>query len=116
MAERTAPEREQPVPAEAAQARQRSVRAWQSILVRILLGFVGLLAARLIQTNQSEHRASGEAPPFTVTTFSGETITLASLRGKGVVLNFWASSIALSTLRLAVLKRRSISGTNTESM
>jgi hypothetical protein len=30
--------------------------------------------------------------------------------------DFWASSIALSTLRLAVLKRRSISGTNTESM
>ena len=29
---------------------------------------------------------------------------------------FWANSMALITLRLAVLKRRSISGTNTESM
>lgn len=72
-------------------ARKRSVRIWQAIFVLVLLGFVGLLAARLIQTNQSEHRASGEAPPFTFTTFEGETISLADLEGRGVVLNFWAS-------------------------
>ena len=36
-------------------------------------------------------RASGDAPPFTFTIFEGETISLADLRGKGVVLNFWAS-------------------------
>ncbi len=76
---------------QASQARKRSVRIWQAVFVLVLLGFVGLLAARLIQTNQSEHRASGEAPPFTFTTFEGETISLADLEGKGVVLNFWAS-------------------------
>lgn len=70
---------------------KRAVRIWQTVFVLILLGFVVLLAARLIQTNQSEHRASGEAPPFTFTTFEGETISLADLRGQGVVLNFWAS-------------------------
>lgn len=70
---------------------KRSVRMWQAIFVLILLGFVGLLAARLIQTNESEQRASGEAPPFTFTTFEGETISLADLKGQGVVLNFWAS-------------------------
>lgn len=75
----------------ATQVRKRSVRIWQSVFVLILLSFVGLLAARLIQTNQSEHRASGQAPPFTFTTFDGETISLADLEGKGVVLNFWAS-------------------------
>jgi cytochrome c biogenesis protein CcmG/thiol:disulfide interchange protein DsbE len=31
------------------------------------------------------------APAFTLTTFDGQTLTLASLRGKVVVLNFWAS-------------------------
>lgn len=72
-------------------SRRRSVRIWQAIFVLIPLGFVGLLAVRLIQTNQSEHRASGAAPPFSFTTFEGETITLADLRGQGVVLNFWAS-------------------------
>ena len=44
-----------------------------------------------MQTNQSEHRAAGDAPPFTFTTFEGETISLDDLRGQGVVLNFWAS-------------------------
>jgi cytochrome c biogenesis protein CcmG, thiol:disulfide interchange protein DsbE len=50
-----------------------------------------LLAARLIQTNQSEQRASGQAPEFAFTTFDGQKIALSDLRGKGVVLNFWAS-------------------------
>jgi cytochrome c biogenesis protein CcmG/thiol:disulfide interchange protein DsbE len=70
---------------------RRAVRAWQGLFVLILIGFVGLLAARLIQTNQSEHRASGTAPAFSFTTFDGETISSADLLGKGVVLNFWAS-------------------------
>ncbi|HXF60628.1 MAG TPA: TlpA disulfide reductase family protein [Caldilineaceae bacterium] len=69
----------------------RAVRIWQLIFVAIGLGFIVFLGLRLWQTNVSEHRATGEAPPFTFTTFAGETISLADLRGKGVVLNFWAS-------------------------
>lgn len=71
--------------------KKRAVRIWQAVFVLILLAFVALLAARLIQTNQSEQRASGEAPAFTFTTFDGETIALEDLRGQGVVVNFWAS-------------------------
>jgi cytochrome c biogenesis protein CcmG, thiol:disulfide interchange protein DsbE len=74
-----------------ARKQQGAVRIWQGVIVLILLAFVLLLAARLIQTNQSEQRASGPAPDFTFTTFEGETIALSDLRGKGVVLNFWAS-------------------------
>lgn len=70
---------------------KRTVRIWQTIFVLILLGFIVLLALRLVQTNQSEHRADGAAPEFTFTTFEGETISLRDLRGRGVVLNFWAS-------------------------
>lgn len=83
-----------PVPdstAEEAPRRKGAVRAWQAVFVLILLAFVILLAMRLVQTNQSEQRAAGEAPPFEFTTFEGETISLADLRGQGVVLNFWAS-------------------------
>ena len=70
---------------------KKAVRVWQGVLVLILLAFVLLLAARLIQTNQSEQRASGVAPAFTLTTFDGQKISSADLLGKGVVLNFWAS-------------------------
>ncbi|MBE2237195.1 MAG: TlpA family protein disulfide reductase [Caldilineaceae bacterium] len=77
-------DREQP-------ASKRAVRIWQAVFVLILVGFVVLLALRLVQTNQSEQRAAGEAPSFTFTTFQGETIALEDLRGQGVVVNFWAS-------------------------
>ena len=70
---------------------KKAVRVWQGVIVLILLAFVLLLAARLIQTNQSEQRASGVAPAFTLTTFDGQKISSADLLGKGVVLNFWAS-------------------------
>lgn len=34
--------------------------------------------------------ATNVAPDFTVTTFDGQTITVSDLKGKVVVLNFWA--------------------------
>ena len=67
------------------------VRLWQGIFGLILLVFVIMLGARLVQTNQSEQRAAGAAPAFSFTTFEGESISLDQLAGKGVVLNFWAS-------------------------
>ena len=70
---------------------RRSVMLWQAGIVVVGLIFVFFLAARLWQTKNSEQRASGEAPTFSFTTFEGEKISLEDLRGKGVVLNFWAS-------------------------
>jgi len=72
-------------------AQQRAVNAWRFVLIGVPLLFLVFLAMRLYQTNTSEQRAAGEAPPFVFTSFDGETISLAELRGKGVVLNFWAS-------------------------
>lgn len=69
----------------------RAVRLWQALFVVVPLFFVALLAVRLYQTNTSEQRAAGIAPEFAFTTFEGETIQLADLRGQGIVLNFWAS-------------------------
>ena len=80
-----------PLPNVGAAGNRKAVRLWQAIFVIVPLAFIGLLALRLHQTNTSEQRAAGVAPNFTFTTFDGETIALADLRGKGVVLNFWAS-------------------------
>ncbi|MEZ4736097.1 MAG: TlpA disulfide reductase family protein [Caldilineaceae bacterium] len=72
-------------------AQARSVAVWRLFFIAVPLLFILFLALRLYQTNTSEQRAAGEAPPFVFTTFEGETISLDDLRGKGVVLNFWAS-------------------------
>lgn len=72
-------------------ATSRAVRMWQFVFVLILVGIVGTLSFRLWDTNVNEHRVDGMAPDFTFTTFDGETINLSDYKGKGVVLNFWAS-------------------------
>src|SRR5262249_28618751 len=69
----------------------RAVRLWQIIFVVIMVVFAGILAFRLWDTDTTQQRASGPAPNFTFTTFDGQTINTADLKGKGVVVNFWAS-------------------------
>lgn len=66
--------------------------AWARLLIMmVLVTFVAILAIALMRQNTSEQRAAGVAPDFEFTTFEGETIRLADLKGKGVVVNFWAS-------------------------
>ncbi len=64
---------------------------WRMLFLAVCLGFIALLAVRLWQTNVQGQRAAGEAPELRFRTFDGETIDLHDLRGRGVVINFWAS-------------------------
>jgi cytochrome c biogenesis protein CcmG/thiol:disulfide interchange protein DsbE len=73
------------------QPTNRRTALWRALIIGALLVFVWFLAVGLQRQNTSEQRADGAAPPFEFTTFDGETISLADLEGKGVVLNFWAS-------------------------
>jgi len=65
--------------------------------LRRLLKVLGVIAAAslalfFIQRNTgSEVRSYSIAPEIEFTTYDGETIRLADLRGQGVVLNFWGS-------------------------
>lgn len=70
-------------------------RTWQQSLTYVAsFGFVltllGLLAWGVIKTRNGPVQ-SGLAPDFTITSFSGETLTLSDLRGQVVIINFWAS-------------------------
>lgn len=60
------------------------------IIGLVVIGLLGLLALG-VRRSSAPPLASGVAPDFTLTTFEGETISLKDLRGKAVVLNFWAS-------------------------
>lgn len=59
----------------------------------LLLGIVAIAVVfglQLIRQNQTQP-TGGPAPDFTITTFEGDTLKLSDLRGRIVVLNFWAS-------------------------
>lgn len=62
-----------------------------TLVVIAILGllYYGLTSQRL-QTGIAP-RPNAPAPDFTLSTFDGKTVHLADLRGKSVVLNFWAS-------------------------
>lgn len=60
------------------------------------LAGLGLLALMVFLGLGLYHRSldqvqSGTAPDFVLTTFSGQTVRLSTLRGQVVVINFWAS-------------------------
>ena len=67
-----------------------------AIAAMIIAGFLGLLLWGMLN-REPINGLSGvtmidrPAPGFKLTTFDGATISLADLRGKPVVINFWAS-------------------------
>ncbi len=56
----------------------------------ILFALLGMVALKLYQVTLGQV-SSGSAPGFALTTFDGQEISLESLRGQVVVVNFWAS-------------------------
>lgn len=69
----------------------RSRPQWGRILAWVgVIGLLVLLALGLRRAQQGPV-SSGMAPDFTLTTFDGQVYKLADLRGKVVVVNFWAS-------------------------
>jgi cytochrome c biogenesis protein CcmG, thiol:disulfide interchange protein DsbE len=79
-------------------APKRGVPLWVQIVVWIgLLGLLGLLAAGLLKAKNPILRVGSSVPDFALTLFSGyeyngaPEVKLASLSGKVVVVNFWAS-------------------------
>jgi cytochrome c biogenesis protein CcmG/thiol:disulfide interchange protein DsbE len=79
----------QPTPVEKPPVRVLS-SGGRILVVLALLGFIGLLGWGLYQV-QKQPLEKGLAPDFTLASFDGRTYTLSQLRGKVVIINFWAS-------------------------
>lgn len=80
----------------AAEAEAEALPARRRLNAGTIMLIIGLLAAGLVfglalaRQNQGQP-TSGAAPDFPVETFDGQTFRLSDLRGKIVVINFWAS-------------------------
>jgi cytochrome c biogenesis protein CcmG/thiol:disulfide interchange protein DsbE len=67
---------------------------WKKLIVPVSLVPLILLLAYGFKTNPREVPSpliGHPAPPFALSTFDGETLSLERLRGKAVIVNFWAS-------------------------
>lgn len=65
---------------------------WGQILAWIgVLGLLTIVAIGLMVKQQPPIAQGKPAPDFSLTTFDGQTINTADLRGKVLVINFWAS-------------------------
>ncbi len=64
-----------------------------AVVVAIVGGMIWLLAFGFTRDPRyiESPLVSRQAPPFTLTLFDGGTLRLEDLRGKAVVVNFWAS-------------------------
>jgi cytochrome c biogenesis protein CcmG/thiol:disulfide interchange protein DsbE len=60
--------------------------AWTALVIFLLM-----LAFGLFRSQEGPVGIGDKTPNFTLTTFDGEQIPLSSLRGKVVLINFWAS-------------------------
>lgn len=58
-----------------------------AVIMVLILGLLALVTSQ----RMAGALASGTAPDFELETFGGETIRLSELRGKPVIVNFWAS-------------------------
>lgn len=77
--------------AEAGAIPKRVTIRWGRLLVWIVVfALLGAIGWKLWQSGLGQ-ASSGPAPDFTLATFDGQTLRLSDLRGKVVVVNFWAS-------------------------
>ena len=77
----------QPIPAQSSKRTRLLVMGGIALVV---FGLLGVLALAVRQRSAGAI-AAGDAPAFELKTFEGETIRLSDLRGRPVILNFWAS-------------------------
>ena len=65
---------------------------WAVILAfAVLLGFLALIGWGLKNAQQGPVQVGQKVPSFTLTTFDGQKIDTDDLKGKVIVVNFWAS-------------------------
>lgn len=66
-------------------------RRWETLLWAVVLGFIGWRIWPQVAAAIGVTSASAAAPPFQLTTIDGTPVSDQQLRGKVVLVNFWAT-------------------------
>ncbi|WP_142504526.1 thiol-disulfide oxidoreductase ResA [Melghirimyces algeriensis] len=71
----------------------RKMRYWvRRVLMLVLVALLGVAIYQTLGDEQKENVEVGKtAPEFKLKTLDGETLQLSDLKGKAVLLNFWAT-------------------------
>jgi len=65
---------------------------WGAVLVWVfVLGLLAVLGLGLVRTQRGSIRVGDRVPDLVLTTFEGDDIDFADLKGQIIVVNFWAS-------------------------
>lgn len=64
---------------------------WGIAAIVVALALMAVLALALAEAGRGRPKVGDEAPDFTLEILDGDLITLSDLRGKVVLVNFWAS-------------------------
>ena len=78
-------------PAAQAEAKQKRSPIWMILIWGFVIVLLGLVAIQLVKSQQGSIQIGQEAPDFVLTTFEGEQISSADLKGQVILVNFWAS-------------------------
>ena len=83
---------------------RRTIPWWAWLVLAVLAVLLALLGTKL---QKGERLQVGDVPPadLTLTSFDGQVYTLADLKGKVVLINFWASWCTTCKYEAAELER-----------